>query len=230
MNSPELVSSICQHLNTVNFTSIKCRIGLDEYNEKFLYDFITKTSLNGNVKKYIIHSRIAIMGIDTMKNRTIPPLQYEIAYELQKKFPNLQFVLNGGIKTLEEVKEHNEKGMNCMMGRAAFDNPWMLRKVDEVVYGKEKWGLNRKDVLYKYCDYCDWYFEEFEEEINGSVVSDILKPICNIFVGEKCNKKYKEMLFDVNSELKEHKENIRDHIYTVIDEYEKMNYDAVNSI
>ena len=230
MKTPSIVSTACSYLNKVNFTSIKCRIGLDEYNEQFLTNFISTTSTHGNVSKYILHCRVAIMGIDTIKNRTVPPLQHDIAYDMQKKFPHLQFVLNGGITTLQEVKEHNEKGMNCMIGRVAFDNPWMLRHADSVVFNKCDSGLSRKDVLYKYSDYCYKYYEEYDGEINGNVVCDMVKPIVNVFVGEAYNKKYKDMLCNVSDDIRKHKENIRDHIYSVIEEYEKMNYDVVNSI
>ena len=223
MTQPDIVSNACSKLNQVNFTSIKCRIGLNEYNEKFLYDFITKTALYGNVKKYIIHSRVAIMGIDTIRNRTIPPLQYDVAYKLKEKFSDLSFVLNGGIRTLNEVKEHNEKGMNCMIGRAAYDNPWMLRKVDSFIYGKSDIGLCRRDVLYKYSDYCYKYYEEYEEQISGNVICDLVRPINNIFSGEVHNKRFKDMLYNISDDLKKHKENIRDHIYGVIEEYEKIN-------
>jgi hypothetical protein len=62
------------------------------------------------------------------------------------------------------------------------------------------------------------------------VVCDLVKPIVNVFVGEAYNKKYKDMLCNVSDDIKQHKENIRDHIYSVIEAYEKMNYDVVNSI
>jgi hypothetical protein len=85
-------------------------------------------------------------------------------------------------------------------------------------------------VLYKYSDYCYKYYEEYDGEINGNVVCDLVKPIVNVFVGEAYNKKYKDMLCNVSDDIKQHKENIRDHIYSVIEAYEKMNYDVVNSI
>ena len=71
MNDPKLVGNCVKKMNDILFSSIKCRLGLNEYKEQFLYDFIDTTKNISNCKKYILHSRVAIMGIDTMKNRKI---------------------------------------------------------------------------------------------------------------------------------------------------------------
>ena len=230
MNNPPLVSECIKEMNKVNYSSIKCRIGLNEFNKKFLDDFIKNTSINGGCKKYIIHSRIAIMGIDTIKNRKIPPLQTEIVYKLKDEYPNLLFTLNGGIKTLEEVKYHNEKGLSCMIGRAAYENPWIFRKADKLIFGKSNCTLSRKEVIYKYADYCDKFEEEYCEEINNNVVNDFIRPLTNLFYGEPFNKEYRDLLYDIKKETKNDYHLFREHLYNVVEEFEKINANSMNEI
>lgn len=230
MNDPDKVAQCIYEMNKYLPSSIKCRIGVNKYKEQFLYDFIDKTSKNGHCTKYIIHSRVAIMGIDTMKNRTIPPLMYDIAYQLKEKYPMLTFVLNGGIKTLDEVKEHNDRGMPCMIGRAAYDNPWMFRNADSKIYNKTDNKLSRKEIIYKYADYCDRYIDEYGDKMKNSIYGELIRPLTNIFYGEDNNKQYKERLYQISDEIKTNYNNIRDHLYSVVDYYEKLNYNAMNTI
>lgn len=230
MNEPSLVSECVNEMNKINYSSIKCRIGLNEFNKKFLDEFIKNTSQIGGCKKYIIHSRIAIMGIDTIKNRKIPPLRNDIVYKLKEEYPDLIFTINGGIKTLEEVKSHNEKGLSCMIGRAAYENPWLFRKADKLIFGKSNCHLSRKEIIYKYCDYCDKYEEEYEEEINNCIVNDFIRPLTNLFYGEPYNKEYRDLLYDIKKETKNDYHMVRDHLYNVVEQFEKINEQSMNEI
>ena len=121
-------------MNEQIFSSIKCRLGLDKFDKSFLENFIEKTKNISGCKKYILHSRIAIMGIDTMKNRSVPSLQYSVVEEMKNKYPDLNIVINGGIKDFKTVKEFNEKNIGVMIGREAYDNPWKFRKADSEIF------------------------------------------------------------------------------------------------
>ena len=239
MKEPKLVGECVKEMNNIIFSSIKCRLGLNEYKEKFLYDFIDITKNISGVKKYILHSRIAIMGIDTMKNRKVPPLQYNVVEEIKNKYPDLNIVINGGIKTFDVVKKFNEKGIGVMIGREAYDNPWKFRNVDSFIFGKNDPKISRKELVYKYADYCQKYVDMHKDKVGSGMVSELIKPMTNLFTGEKYNKVFTNKLNEITHGSKDQKlkkkliekyENISDLLYTSLNDFEKENQECVLSI
>ena len=110
--------------------TVKHRIGIDK-NESydFVRDFIGEVGRAG-CKTFIVHARNAILkGLSPKENREIPPLRYEVVYQLKKDFPELEILLNGGIETATEVGEHLKHVDGVMIGRAAEGNPWIFREV-----------------------------------------------------------------------------------------------------
>jgi tRNA-dihydrouridine synthase A len=103
--------------------TVKCRIGVDEkdsYEE--LKTFITQAHLGGS-RKFIIHSRKAILsGLSPKQNRDIPPLKYEVVHRLVEEFPDLTFVLNGGILTMAQAKSHLNGGSWCRTDAVGGDS------------------------------------------------------------------------------------------------------------
>lgn len=226
MRQPSLVYDCCKSIkDATNLeVSIKCRLGLDLFEKQFLYDFISTNSklIDSNlrvVNHFIMHARVAIMGIDTIKNRKIPPLLYDKVIELKESFPDLSFTLNGGIKTKDEafnLLSKNEGKINgIMIGRAAYDNPFLFADFDSTFYNKKDQSLTRAEILYKYADYCDEMTNKFD--LNKH---QLIHPLCNIFNGERYNTSFKELLFAHRS--KDVKE-MGDHIREVIQKFEKVN-------
>ena len=197
MKDPDLVGKCVKKMNEQIFSSIKCRLGLDKFDQKFLENFIEKTKNISGCSKYILHARIAIMGIDTMKNRTVPSLQYSVVEEMKNKYPDLNIVINGGIKDFNIVKEFNEKNIGVMIGREAYDNPWKFRNADSEIYRKVDPKLNRKEIVYKYGDYCQKYIEEHPDELGTGLFGEMAKPMTNLFAGEKFNKIFVNKLFEI---------------------------------
>ena len=239
MNDPKLVGNCVKEMNKIIFSSIKCRLGLNEYNEKFLYNFIDVTKNISDCKKYIFHSRIAIMGIDTMKNRKIPPLQYDVVEEIKNKYKDINVVVNGGIKTFDVVREFNNKEIGVMIGREAYENPWKFRNADSQVFGKCDPKITRKQLVYEYADYCQKYVNEHSEYIGSGLMGEMIKPLTNLFTGEKFNKVFTNKLFEIThgskdqdkkKELMKKYENISEHLYSCIEAFEKENEEAVLSI
>ena len=239
MKDPDLVGECVKKMNEKIFSSIKCRLGLDVFEQNFLENFIEKTRKISGCKKYILHSRIAIMGIDTMKNRSVPPLQYDVVENIKKKYPELNIVINGGIKDFKTVKEFNEKNIGVMIGREAYDNPWKFRNADSDIFGKVNNKLNRKEIVYKYGDYCQKYIEEHQDEIGTGLFGEMVKPLTNLFFGEKFNKIFVNKLFKITQGSKDPNkkkdilkkyENISEHFNKCIEEFEKKNEDAVINI
>ncbi|CAA0808905.1 FMN-linked oxidoreductases superfamily protein [Striga hermonthica] len=174
--------------NTNVPVSVKCRIGVDDrdsYNE--LCDFIYKVSSQSPTKHFIIHSRKALLnGISPKENRSIPPLKYEFYYALVRDFPDLQFTINGGINTVDEVNAALQEGAHgVMVGRAAYNNPWnLLGHVDSVVYGAPLSSLTRRQVLEKYQVYGDSVLGLYGPKPN---VREVIKPLLGFFHGEPGN-------------------------------------------
>ena len=238
MKDPDLVGKCVKKMNEQIFSSIKCRLGLDKFDQNFLENFIEKTKNISSCSKYILHARIAIMGIDTMKNRTVPSLQYSVVEEMKKKYPDLNIVINGGIKDFKMVKEFNEKNIGVMIGREAYDNPWKFRNADSEIFGKVDPKLNRKEVVYKYGDYCQKYIEEHPDEVGTGLFGEMVKPLTNLFFGEKYNKTFVNKLFEITRGSKDQNkkkeiikkyENISEHFYKCIEDFEKKNEDAALS-
>jgi tRNA-dihydrouridine synthase A len=96
--------------------TVKHRIGIDKVeNYGFVRDFVGTIS-DAGCKTFIVHARNAILkGLSPKENREIPPLKYEVAYELKREFPELEIIINGGIKTADEIAQHLEHVDGVMM-------------------------------------------------------------------------------------------------------------------
>jgi tRNA-dihydrouridine synthase A len=169
MKEPETIYQAIRAMNqAVDYkipVHVKCRIGVDELDTyEFLTHFIKTVSHNGNCNLFIIHARKAhLKGLNPTQNRNIPPLMYERVYQLKKDFPNLEFIINGGFKTWEasEIALESSKGLlGVMLGRAAYDNPWIFSDVDRRFYGQENLGFTRREILTVYGEYGEGCIKE----------------------------------------------------------------------
>ncbi|OOF85947.1 tRNA dihydrouridine(20/20a) synthase DusA [Rodentibacter ratti] len=115
--------------------TVKTRIGIDDLDSyEFLCDFIEKVQ-NKGCQEFIIHARKAwLSGLSPKENREIPPLDYERVYQLKRDFPHLKIVINGGIKTVEEMKQHLQFVDGVMVGREAYQNPSLLGTIDQALF------------------------------------------------------------------------------------------------
>lgn len=116
--------------------TVKHRIGVDELDsEDFLFRFVEQVAAAG-IGTFIVHARKALLeGLSPKQNRTIPPLVYERAWRLKRQFPALTVVVNGGIGTVAEVQEHLRHVDGVMIGRRAYDDPWLLTALQHEVLG-----------------------------------------------------------------------------------------------
>ena len=105
------------------------------------------------VGHFIVHARKAILGLDTVKNRSVPPLRHEWVLALVQHFPQLRFSINGGVKSLDEARALLAQGVHgVMLGRRARDEPYLFARAGEL-YGDMRGGPTRREVLRRYCDY-----------------------------------------------------------------------------
>lgn len=173
----------------------KCRTGIDKIED---YDFLRcfiEGIANQNIATIIIHARNAILkGLSPRQNRTIPPLKYDYVYRIKEDFPELEIIINGGIDSLIEAKDHLQKVDGVMLGRAPYDNPMMLEDVDSEIFGEPKKQILRLDILKKYLS----YLEELDDP--KIRLNQVLKHIYGLNKGLKNAKKYR---YEINQIMKE---------------------------
>lgn len=128
--------------------TVKHRIGIDGRESwDDLCEFIEKVAAAG-CRTFIVHARIAILeGLSPKENRDVPPLKYDWVYALKQKYPHLEIIINGGIKTFDECHEHLQHTDGVMLGREAYNNPWLLASVDSEFFGAPASALTRHDAL-----------------------------------------------------------------------------------
>jgi tRNA-dihydrouridine synthase A len=150
MNEPKLVADgVKAMVDVVSVpVTVKHRIGIDQIES---YDFVR--DFVGTVKEagcnvFIVHARNAwLNGLSPKENREIPPLRYELAYQLKKDFPQLTIVINGGIKTNDQIVEHLKEVDGVMVGREAYSNPWLLTTWDGTFFQRQAQSVESKPVL-----------------------------------------------------------------------------------
>ncbi|WP_404369363.1 tRNA dihydrouridine(20/20a) synthase DusA [Marinobacter sp.] len=128
--------------------TVKHRIGIngrDSWDE--LCEFVEKVSEAG-CRTFVVHARIAVLeGLSPKENRDVPPLKYDWVYQLKARYPHLEIIINGGIKTFEECHEHLRHTDGVMLGREAYHNPWLLAGVDAEFFGQAGPAVSRHDAL-----------------------------------------------------------------------------------
>ncbi|GAB1112413.1 MAG: tRNA dihydrouridine(20/20a) synthase DusA [Shewanella algae] len=150
MEEPELVAHCVEAMRQkVDIpVTVKTRIGIDDKDSyEFLCDFITKVSAAG-CDTFIIHARKAwLQGLSPKENREIPPLDYPRVYQLKQDFPGLHISINGGIKSFEEMHAHLAQLDGVMVGREAYQNPYLLAEVDQKIFGLDSQVMSRDQVV-----------------------------------------------------------------------------------
>ena len=136
--------------------TIKCRIGIDASDiEKDLDRFVDRV-LQSGVTTIIVHARKAWLdGLSPKQNRDVPPLDYDRVYRLKRRLPDVTIVINGGITTLEEAAEHLGHTDGVMLGRAAYQSPYILADVDQTLFGAPQPPLTRAEIVDRMVPYID---------------------------------------------------------------------------
>lgn len=139
MAEPELVRDCCAAMHRASGlpVSVKCRLGIDALDsDEFLFRFV-ETVLAGGVTQFILHARIALLqGLSPSQNRSVPPLNYGRVARLRARLPELRLILNGGLDSVDgALTALSESGCDgVMIGRAAYQNPWLLAELDQAFY------------------------------------------------------------------------------------------------
>ena len=193
MQEPELVKDCIEAMQEATSTpiTIKCRIGVNERDDiDFLNNFVNQI-VNPKLKTIIVHARVAILkGLTPRQNRQIPPLKYQNVYQLKKEFPDLEIVINGGIKDVNDSIQHLEQVDGVMLGRSPYDNPMIVSNVDSTIFDEVDIGEDRKSILNKYIQYC------LVQADLGHPLSRTLKHIFGLNRGLKNAKAYRSLILE----------------------------------
>jgi len=127
--------------------TIKTRLGVDDfYSYQFMSDFVGRVAESG-CSVFIMHARKAILaGLSPKQNRDVPPLHHDWVYRLKQESPGLDIVINGGIDSLEAVKNHLEHVDGVMLGRAAYHTPWLLAECQQQLF-EGSTVMQREDII-----------------------------------------------------------------------------------
>ncbi|KGF64671.1 tRNA dihydrouridine(20/20a) synthase DusA [Pseudomonas lutea] len=191
MGHPQLVADCVKAMrDAVSIpVTVKHRIGIngrDSYEQ--LCEFVG-TVRDAGCTSFTVHARIAILeGLSPKENRDIPPLRYDIAAELKQDFPGLEIILNGGIKTLEQCKEHLNTFDGVMLGREAYHNPYLLADVDRELFGDTAPQITRAGALALMRPYIEAHLNE------GGSMHHITRHVLGLGTGFPGARKFRQML------------------------------------
>jgi len=169
--------------------TVKTRIGVDEIETyRYLHDFVQLCHQAG-CDSLILHARKAwLQGLSPKQNRSIPPLKYDYAYRLKEDFPELEVVLNGGIDGVEKAQDHLSRVDGVMIGRAAWNNPWLLARLQQELFGAPGAPAHRDAVLSRYRRYCESMTQQ------GIPLNWLIRPILGLYHGLPGNRLWKNHL------------------------------------
>ena len=171
--------------------SLKCRIGVDEFDTYEFFKSFISTVIESGIKIIFIHARKAYLkGLDPKRNRTLPPLKYDFVYKIKKEFPHIKFIINGGLDNIDDCLDQLNYLDGVMVGRSIQANPFFLEDVDSKFYNLEKIEIDRSFVVKKYFDYV-------KENVDLISTYELLSPLLALCFGVPGSKKFKQEVNDL---------------------------------
>lgn len=179
--------------------TVKHRIGID-HNESYAFvrDFVG-TVADAGCTTFIVHARNAILkGLSPKENREIPPLKPDFAYQLKRDFPQLEIIINGGIKALEEIDAHLAHVDGVMIGREAYHNPYLMAAFDARYYGDATPVKSRTDILQAMQPYIHAQLERYGKTAPGGGLrlNSITRHMLGLMAGMPGARAFRQTLSD----------------------------------
>lgn len=188
MAEPDTVASLVKHMQAVvNIpVTVKHRIGIDDFDSyEFMAQFVQTVAAAG-CTRFIVHARTAwLQGLSPKQNREIPPLRYEDVYRLKQDFPELDIEINGGIETVQDIKDHLQHIDGVMIGRAFYHNPYLLAEANSL------WGdpaPKRSDILSQMYPYLR------QQLVQGEALPTMSRHYLGLFQGLNGARKWRQAL------------------------------------
>ncbi|ABS62672.1 TIM-barrel protein, yjbN family [Parvibaculum lavamentivorans DS-1] len=180
MREPDLVARCVEAMkNAVSVpVTVKCRIGVDEQEPEEALPAMAKAVRGAGCETLIVHARKAwLEGLSPKENRDVPPLDYPLVYRLKQAMPDMEIIINGGIATLDEAEAHLAHVDGVMLGRAAYQHPYILAEADRRFYGDGHDVPSRHEVLEGFVLYVQ------EEMAHGTHLHAMTRHILGLFQG-----------------------------------------------
>lgn len=136
--------------------TVKHRIGIDDMEDYAGMAHFVETIAKTGCQTFIVHARKAwLKGLSPKENREVPPLRYDLAYQLKQDYPELNIILNGGLTTLDDCRAQIDNHLDgVMVGREAYTNPYLLAEVDQRFYADLHEIPSRQAIAAQYSRYC----------------------------------------------------------------------------
>jgi len=169
--------------------TVKHRIGIDDLDR--YEDMITfvRTVAAAGCQRFTVHARKAwLQGLSPKENRDVPPLRYGDVHRLKQDFPHLWIEINGGLTSLEQVRQQLQWVDAVMIGRAAYDNPCLFATVDRDFYGEAEPPVSRQAVVEAMFSYCDRWVAQ------GLKLNQITRHMLQLFAGQPGSRAWKRHL------------------------------------
>ena len=192
MAEPSLVAEgVAAMIEAVKIpVTVKCRIGIDDQDsEEFLDTFIYKVKQAG-CKTFIIHARKAwLQGLSPKENRTKPPINYARVAKMKARHPDLEIIINGDIRSSEETVQHLEVFDGVMIGREAYQDPYLLlTEIEREIFGNANLRT-RENIARAMIPYTKEQAEKY-----GTPVKSITRHMINLYQGLPGAKSWRQAL------------------------------------
>ena len=180
MAEPDLVARCVEAMRRVPIeVTVKTRIGIDEQDSyEELQAFVERVAGAG-CRTIIVHARKAwLSGLSPKQNREVPPLRYDVVYRLKQDYPDLTIALNGGVQDLDQSLAHLELVDGVMVGRAAYQSPYILAEADQKIFGDDRPVASRAEVVMALLPYAERLASQ------GIAIKHLTRHILGLFNGE----------------------------------------------
>ena len=158
--------------------TVKCRIGIDDQDDYAFLERFVATVREAGVDTFIVHARKAFLqGLSPKENREVPPLRYEVPLQLKQEHPDLVVVLNGGLKTVAQVRDWLPRFDGVMLGRQAYHEPYLLAELQREFVDPAAAMPTRESIVARYADYVERMLAE------GHRLPLMLRHIHGLFAG-----------------------------------------------
>jgi len=191
MAEPQLVADCIAAMRAASDlpVTVKTRIGIDDRDRyEDLLTFIEPVQAAG-CSTFIVHARKAwLKGLSPRENRSKPPLLYDRVYQLKRDFPGLAIVINGGIESLESARQHLTHVDGAMIGRTAYQDPYLLAGADRVIFGALSDTLDRHVIVERFRDYVQ------RELAAGTRMHRMTRHLLGLFQGQPGARAFRRVL------------------------------------
>ncbi len=191
MASPHIVAASVKAMREASTLpiTVKHRIGIPGFDQyENLRDFVDRVA-DAGCDRFIVHARIAVLGgLSPAENRKVPPLRYADVYRLCEERPELRIEINGGIRTIDDVKTHLRHTHGVMIGRAAYEDPFLLATIDQEFFAESARVKTRSEAALEMIPYLE------EESRRGLSLHRVIRHLLGLFHGVPGARRFRRRL------------------------------------